>query len=63
MAVDDAYGAKQWREGEGDDEIAFLTQKITRATCRAVSEYSLPHRRADRREGLRRAEVDRLAGL
>ena len=40
MAVDDAYGAKQWREGEGDDEVAFLTQKITRATCRAVSEYS-----------------------
>jgi isocitrate dehydrogenase (NAD+) len=40
MAVDDAYGAKQWREGEGDDEVAYLTQKITRATCRAVSEYS-----------------------
>jgi isocitrate/isopropylmalate dehydrogenase len=40
MAVDDAYGAKQWREGDGDDEIAYLTQKITRATCRAVSEYS-----------------------
>src|SRR6195952_5423107 len=40
MAVDDAYGAKQWREGSGDDEVAFLTQKITRATCRAVSEYS-----------------------
>src|SRR5919112_1580773 len=40
MAVDDAYGAKQWREGEGDEEIAFLTQKITRATCRAVAEYS-----------------------
>src|SRR5690349_15033313 len=40
MAVDDAYGAKQWREGSGDGEVAFLTQKITRATCRAVSEYS-----------------------
>jgi 3-isopropylmalate dehydrogenase len=40
MAVDDAYGAKQWREGDGDDEVAYLTQKITRATCRAVSEYS-----------------------
>src|SRR6187401_602853 len=39
MAVDDAYGAKQWREGEDDEEIAYLTQKITRATCRAVSEY------------------------
>ena len=40
MAVDDAYGAKQWREGEGDDEIAYLTQKISRATCRAVAEYA-----------------------
>ena len=40
MAVDDAYGAKQWREGEGADEVAYLTQKITRATCHAVSEYS-----------------------
>src|SRR5262249_20263487 len=26
MAVDDAYGAKQWREGEGDAEVAYLTQ-------------------------------------
>src|SRR6478735_3791363 len=40
MAVDDAYGAKQWREGEGDDEAAYLTQKISRATCRAVAEYA-----------------------
>jgi isocitrate dehydrogenase (NAD+) len=40
MAVDDAYGAKQWREGEGDEEVAYLTQKITRATCRAVAEYA-----------------------
>jgi isocitrate/isopropylmalate dehydrogenase len=42
MAVDDAYGAKQWREGaEGSDsEIAFRTEKVTRSTCRAVAEYS-----------------------
>jgi isocitrate dehydrogenase (NAD+) len=43
MAVDDAYGAKQWREGsaEGaDDEIAYRTEKITRSTCRAVAEYA-----------------------
>jgi isocitrate dehydrogenase (NAD+) len=40
MAVDDAYGAKQWREGSGDDEIAFRTEKVTRATCRAVAEYA-----------------------
>ncbi|MBJ7518531.1 MAG: isocitrate dehydrogenase, partial [Solirubrobacteraceae bacterium] len=42
MAVDDAYGAKQWREGEegGPDEIAYRTEKITRSTCRAVAEYA-----------------------
>jgi isocitrate/isopropylmalate dehydrogenase len=41
MAVDDASGAKQWREGEGDDdESAFMTMKISRSTCRAVSEYA-----------------------
>src|SRR6186997_1123617 len=42
MAVDDAYGAKQWREGsEGaDDEQAFRTEKVTRSTCRAVAEYA-----------------------
>ena len=48
MAVDDAYGAKQWREGEegSDDEIAFRTEHINRSTCRAVSEYAF--RTADR---------------
>jgi isocitrate dehydrogenase (NAD+) len=42
MAVDDAYGAKQWREGPGGapEEIAYRTEKITRSTCRAVSEYA-----------------------
>ena len=42
MAVDDAYGAKQWREGAegGDDEVAYRTEKITRSTCRAVAEYA-----------------------
>lgn len=40
MAVDDAYGAKQWREGEADDEAAFMTMRITRSTCRAVAEYA-----------------------
>src|SRR3954465_7930826 len=42
MAVEDAYGAKQWREGtEGaDDESAYRTEKVTRSTCRAVSEYA-----------------------
>jgi isocitrate dehydrogenase (NAD+) len=42
MAVEDAYGAKQWREGSAGapDEIAFRTERITRSTCRAVSEYA-----------------------
>ena len=30
MAVGDAYGAKEWREGEGDDEVAFRTERIER---------------------------------
>jgi isocitrate dehydrogenase (NAD+) len=40
MAVEDAYGAKQWREGSGSDEVAYRTEKITRSTCRAVAEYA-----------------------
>jgi isocitrate/isopropylmalate dehydrogenase len=40
MAVDDAYGAKEWREGEALDEVAFRTEKIARRTCRAVCEYA-----------------------
>ncbi len=48
MAVDDAYGAKEWREGEGDSEIAYRTEKITRGTCRAVAEYAFMHARRSR---------------
>jgi isocitrate/isopropylmalate dehydrogenase len=42
MAVEDAYGAKQWREGaEGaGDEVAFRTERVTRSTCRQVAEYA-----------------------
>jgi isocitrate/isopropylmalate dehydrogenase len=42
MAVEDAYGAKQWREGEegAPDEVAYRTEKVTRSTCRAVAEYA-----------------------
>jgi isocitrate/isopropylmalate dehydrogenase len=42
MAVGDAYGAKQWREGEegADDEVALRTERITRSVCSAVSEYA-----------------------
>jgi isocitrate dehydrogenase (NAD+) len=38
--VGDAYGAKQWREEEDGDEVAFRTERISRSVCRAVSEYS-----------------------
>ncbi len=40
MAVGDAYGAREWREGEGDDEVAYRTERIERRICRSVSEYS-----------------------
>jgi len=52
MAVEDAYGAEQWREGEedADDEVAYRTEKITRSTCRAVAEYAF--RTAERTEAV-----------
>jgi isocitrate dehydrogenase (NAD+) len=40
MAVGDAYGATEWREGHGDDEVAFRTERIERHVCRAVAEYA-----------------------
>src|SRR5256884_2227370 len=40
MAVGDAYGATEWREGEGDDEVAFRTERIERRICHAVAEFS-----------------------
>jgi len=43
MAVGDAYGAKEWREGEGLDEAAYRTERITRRHCRAVAEYAFRH--------------------
>ena len=43
MAVDDAYGAKEWREGHGLDEWAFRTEKINRRTCRIVADYAFAH--------------------
>src|SRR5918992_438737 len=30
MAVGDAYGAKEWREGDGEDEVAFRTERSER---------------------------------
>src|SRR3954470_5840855 len=51
MAVGDAYGAQQWREGTegGADEVAFRTERISRDVCRAVAEYSF--RAAERIHG------------
>jgi isocitrate dehydrogenase (NAD+) len=43
MAVGDAYGAKEWREGEGVDEVAHRTETISRSVCRLVSEYAFVH--------------------
>jgi 3-isopropylmalate dehydrogenase len=52
MAVGDAYGAKEGREGdEGSaDEVAYRTERITRSTCHAVAEYAF---RAAERTGAR----------
>jgi isocitrate dehydrogenase (NAD+) len=43
MAVGDAYGAKEWREGQGADEVAYRTEVISRSVCRIVSEYAFVH--------------------
>ncbi len=40
MAVDDAYGAEEHREGEGLDEYAYRTEKISRRVCRSVAEFA-----------------------
>ena len=43
MAVGDAYGAHEWREGEGEDEAAYRTERIERRICRAVAEFYFRH--------------------
>ena len=42
MAVEDAYGAAERREGPDGSpgEVAYRTERITRSTCRAVAEYA-----------------------
>jgi len=76
MAVEDAYGAEEWRQGEGDVEVAYRTERITRSTCRAVAEFSFQQaRRAHARvfggpkftvspvyEGMFKEELDAAAG-
>jgi isocitrate dehydrogenase (NAD+) len=46
MAVGDAYGAEEWREGEGEDEVAFRTERIERRICHGVAEFAF--RQAER---------------
>jgi isocitrate/isopropylmalate dehydrogenase len=43
MAVGDAYGAKEWREMENGEEVAYRTERIERGVCRVVSEYAFLH--------------------
>jgi isocitrate dehydrogenase (NAD+) len=75
MAVDDAYGAKEWREGEGIDEVTYRTERITRRVCRGVAEFTFIQARKMRAtvfggpkwtvsplyEGMFKEEVDRAA--
>jgi isocitrate dehydrogenase (NAD+) len=75
MAVDDAYGAEEWREGEGLEEVAYRTEKITRRTCRGVAEFAFNQARKLRAkvfggpkytvspvyEGMLKEEMDRAA--
>lgn len=77
MAVEDAYGAEQWREGEdgAPTEVAFRKERITRSTCHAVSEFAFrTARRMDARvyggpkwtvsptyEGMLKEELDAAA--
>src|SRR5919198_975187 len=74
--VGDAYGAKEWREGEGEGEAAFRIERIERRICRSVAEFSF--RLAEQTgakvfggpkftvspiyEGLLKEEMDRAAG-
>ncbi len=75
MAVDDAYGAEEWREGEGLDEVAYRTEKISRRVCRGVAEFAFIQARKMRAEvfggpkytvspvyeGMLKEEMDRAA--
>ncbi len=48
MAVDGAYNAKEWREGEGLDEMAYSTQPLSRRTCRTVAEFTFRYARRNK---------------
>ena len=75
MAVDDAYGAEEWREGEGSEEVAYRTERISRSVCRGVAEFAFIQARKMRAtvfggpkwtvspvyEGMLKEEMDRAA--
>src|ERR687894_453402 len=66
MAVDDAYGAKEWREGEGMEEVAYRTEKISRKVCRGVAEFAFIQARRTRAEvfgGAKRAGFPVYEGM
>lgn len=77
MAVEGAYAAEEWREGEGLDEIAYNKRYITRRTCRAVAEFTFQYAKRTGAtvfggpkftvspvyEGMFKEELDRAAGL
>jgi isocitrate dehydrogenase (NAD+) len=43
MAVGDAYGAREWRDGKGLEQTASRTETISRRVCRHVAEYAFLH--------------------
>ncbi|HEC24053.1 MAG TPA: isocitrate dehydrogenase [Chloroflexi bacterium] len=45
MAIEGAYNAREWREGEGLDEVAYSTRRLSRRTCRAVAEFTFRYAR------------------
>lgn len=77
MAVEGAYAAEEWREGEGLDEIAYNKRYITRRTCRAVAEFTFQYAKRTGAtvfggpkftvspvyEGMFKEELDRAAGM
>lgn len=77
MAVEGAYAAEEWREGEGIEEIAYNKRYITRRTCRAVAEFTFQYAKRTGAtvfggpkftvspvyEGMFKEELDRAADL
>src|SRR5205814_5867528 len=57
MAVDDAYGAREWRGGHQPGKWADRTPEIKRPTWRTVAGFAFPHGRALRPQVFGRPEV------